>query len=66
MDMTSNFFVLCINVKVYLCNNSLWVELIMNISEYTVYAGYLGPELQCLLRIKEDLSLVMIFSECEK
>ena len=32
-DLTSNFFVLCTNVKVYLYNSSLWVELSMNIHE---------------------------------
>ena len=31
MDMTSNFFGLCTNVKVYLYNYSLWVELSMKI-----------------------------------
>ena len=32
-DLTSNFFVLCIKVKVYLFNYSEWVELIVNIQE---------------------------------
>ena len=31
LDLTSNFFFLCTNVKVYLYNFSWWVELSMNI-----------------------------------
>ena len=31
--LTSTFFVLCINLKIYLYNYSLWVELSMNIHE---------------------------------
>ena len=34
VDLTSYFFVLCTNVKVYLYNYSYWVELSMNIHEY--------------------------------
>ena len=33
VDLTSNFFVLCTNVEVYLYNYSEWVELSMNIHE---------------------------------
>ena len=33
VQLTSNFFVLCTNVKVYLFNYSKWVELNMNIHE---------------------------------
>ena len=33
VDLTSNFFVLCKNVKDYLYNYSLWPELSMNIHE---------------------------------
>ena len=43
VDLTSNFFVLCTNVKVYLYSYSYWVELSMNIHErkgLTVYTMY--------------------------
>ena len=33
VDLTSNFFVLCTNVKVYLYNYSQCVEFIMNIHD---------------------------------
>ena len=33
MDLSSNFLVLCTNVKVYLYNYSQWVEPSMNIYE---------------------------------
>ena len=33
VDLTSNFFILCINVKDNLYNYSLWLELSMNIHE---------------------------------
>ena len=33
VDLTSNFFVLCKNMKVYLYNYSKWVEPSMNIHE---------------------------------
>ena len=36
MDLTSNFFVLCNSMKVYLYNYSLWVEISMNIHEERV------------------------------
>ena len=32
-DLSSNFFVLCTNIKVYLYNYSKWVEPSMNIHE---------------------------------
>ena len=37
VDLTSNLFVLCTNVKVYLYNYSLWVDLSMNIHEGKSY-----------------------------
>ena len=33
VDLTSNYFVLCTNMKVYLYNYSRWVEPSMNIHE---------------------------------
>ena len=33
VDLASNFFVFCTEVKVYLMNYSYWVELSMNIHE---------------------------------
>ena len=31
----------------------------------TLSVEYLGPELQCLLRVKEDLRLVLIFQDAK-
>ena len=36
VDLTSNFFDLCINMKVYLYSYSHWVELSMSIHEKKV------------------------------
>ena len=42
MDLTSNLFVLCTNMKVYLFNYSQWVELSMNIHEEKGKMGILA------------------------
>ena len=42
VDLTSNFFVLCTNGKVYLYNYSSWVELSMNIHKGMDY--YKAPD----------------------
>ena len=35
VNLIINFFVLCTNIKVYLYNYSLWLELSMNYIEYS-------------------------------
>ena len=43
-------------------NKSDYSLLSDNLSAHVVH---LGPELQCLLRVKEDLSLVLIFQDAK-
>ena len=47
-DLTSNFFVLCTNVKVSLYNYSQWVEPSMNI-----HREHNGSVVECLPRDRE-------------
>ena len=39
----------------------IFAILTMNCSRAVWFEAYLGPELQCLLKIKEDLGQVLIF-----
>ena len=64
MDLPSNFFVLCTNMKAYIFNKSQWVELSMNIHEKKGKYGNLIPlseSIQVRIHLRNLLTHILLF-----